>query len=79
MLTSSVLLSMIPAVVTLLGLGVLWGALKAQVGFLKEEVDRLADQLDRQDHLLSGLQEEVRVKFAQHQATSAKRHQHRRK
>jgi hypothetical protein len=51
--------------ITMVGMGVLWGALKTQVGHLKEEVDRLCGQLDRQEIHLAALQEEVRVNFAQ--------------
>jgi hypothetical protein len=63
---------MLTAVVTLVGLGVLWGALKAQVAQLREELDRLLEITDRQEMHLHRLQEEVRVNFAA-QAASKKR------
>ena len=70
----------ITLITTMLGMGVLWGALKTQVGHLKEEVDRLCGQLDRQEAHLAALQEEVRVNFAQAQvAAKAPRRLKRRK
>lgn len=67
------------AAVTLVGLGVLWGALKSQVSSLKDEVDRMAENLDRQETLLTELREEVRVRFAAQQAAKASTTRARRK
>ncbi len=66
----AILAPILTTAITLMGLGVLWGVLKTQVAHLRDEVDRLAEQLDRTDHLLAGLQEELHVKLAQ-QATKS--------
>jgi hypothetical protein len=58
---------------TMLTLGVLWGSLRTQVNHLKDEVDRLCKSLDRQDHLLTELHEEVRVRFAAQEASTRRR------
>lgn len=69
----SIVMPIMSAVMTLVGLGVLWGALRTQVEFLRVEVTRLTEHLNRQDTLLSSLQEEVRVKFAALPASSSRK------
>ncbi len=56
-------------IATLVSIGVLWGALRTQVSHLRDEVSRLIDTVDRQEALLHGLSEEVRVRFASQEAS----------
>lgn len=51
----------------LVGLGVIYGALKTTINHLKDQVDRLSESADDLKDWFTTLREEVHVKFAQHE------------